>query len=142
MSGLFDIIGLIHSKDHYPDEDEMKEYTSFMGNRAMSQFQELIFFAEAMNENWGIPKDANFAFYYHGIPKKKRFTKWAKKDDDEDEKIKKIKAYYNYSTIKAREIIPIIDRLEMWDQIEKELDRGGASKKVKNKKKANSKSSK
>ena len=48
--GLFETIGLIHSKDHYPSEDEMKDYVPFMGNRALSQYQDLIFFAQAMNE--------------------------------------------------------------------------------------------
>lgn len=142
MSGLFDVINLIHTKDHYPDKDELNEYTSFLGNRALSQFQELIFHAQAMNENWGIPKEANFAFYYHSVSKKKRFSKWAKKDDEAEEKIKKLKEYYNYSTIKAREIIPIIDELGLWPQIEKDLNKGGFKGKTKSKKKAPSKSSK
>jgi hypothetical protein len=140
MSGLFDVINLIHTKDHYPDEDEMKEYTSFMGNRALSQFQELIFHAQAMNENWSVPKEANFAFYYHSVTKKKRFSKWAKKDDAEEEKIKKLKEYYGYSTIKAREIIPIMDQLDLWGQIDKDLHKGGAQRQTKSKKRVSSKS--
>ncbi len=142
MSGLFDVINLIHSKDHYPDDDEMKEYSSFMGNRALSQFQELIFHAQAMNENWGAPKEANFAFYYHSVTKKKRFSKWAKKDDLEEEKIQKLKEYYSYSTIKAREIIPIIDQLGLWEQIDTNLHKGGSKRKSKSKKGVSSKSSK
>lgn len=141
MSGLFDVINLIHTKDHYPSDDELKEYSSFMGNRSLSQFQELIFHAQAMNENWGISKEANFAFYYHSVPKKKRFAKWAKKDGVEEEKIRKLKEYFDYSSIKAREIIPIIDQLELWDQIDKDMHKGGRSK-VKSKKGVSSKSPK
>lgn len=140
--GLFDTINLIHNKDHYPNEDELNDYSSFMGNRALSQFQELIFHAQAMNENWGIPKEANFAFYYHCVPKKKRFSKWAKKDDEEEEKIKKLKEYYGYSTIKAREIKPIIDDLKLWGQIDKDLQKGGSKGKSKTKKGMSSKSPK
>ena len=55
MRELFDIIGLINTKAEYPSEEELKVYSSFMGNRAMSQHQELIFFAEEMNERWGMP---------------------------------------------------------------------------------------
>lgn len=128
MSGLFDVINLIHTKDHYPSEEEMGHYSPFMGNRSLSQFQELIFHAQAMNENWGIPKEANFAFYYHSVSKKKRFSKWAKKDDLEEEKMKKLKDYYGYSSIKAREIIPIIDQLGLWEQIDKDLHKGGKVK--------------
>lgn len=138
--GLFDVINLIHSKDHYPSEEELKDYSSFMGNRALSQFQDLIFHAQAMNENWGIPKEANYAFYYYSVDKKKRYSKWAKKDDDEEEKIKKLKEYYGYSTIKAREIIPIIDDIDLWEQIDQDLNRGGAktvSKKKKTKRNIN-----
>lgn len=141
MSGLFDTINLIHTKDHYPNDDEMAEYSSFMGNRALSQFQELIFHAQAMNENWGIPKEANFAFYFHSVSKKKRFSKWAKKDEVEEEKIKKLKEYYGYSTIKAREIIPIIDQLGLWEQMDIDLHKGGKGK-VKSKKGVSSKSTK
>lgn len=140
MSELFDTINLIHTKDHYPNDDEMEEYSSFMGNRALSQFQELIFHAQAMNENWGIPKEANFAFYFHSVPKKKRFSKWAKKDDEEKEKIKKIKELYGYSTIKAKEIIPIIEQLGLWEQIDKDLNRGGLKRKSKSKKGVSTKS--
>lgn len=98
-----------------------------MGNRAMSQFQELIFHAEEMNERWGMPKEANFAFYYHSVPKKKRFSKWAKQDKDLDDKIALIKEYYNLSTIRCRELIPLIDELNLWDQMKQELRKGGAA---------------
>lgn len=125
--GLFETIGLIHSKDHYPSEDEMKDYVPFMGNRALSQYQDLIFFAQAMNEKWGIPKEANFAFYYYGVDKKKRWASWAKKEESDAEKIKIIKELYNYSTIKCREIIPIIDSLELWDKMKQDLNKGGSS---------------
>jgi hypothetical protein len=140
--GLFDTINLIHNKDHYPSEDELKDYSSFMGNRALSQFQELIFHAQAMNENWGLPKEVNFAFFYHSVPKKKRFSKWAKKDDAEEEKIKKLKEYYGYSTIRAREIIPIVDQLELWEHLDKELDKGGLKSASKHKKSFKSKPNK
>lgn len=125
--GLFDVIGLIHSKDHYPSEDEMKDYAPFVANRAMSQYQDLIFFAQAMNEKWGIPKEANFAFYYYGIDKKKRWTNWAKKNESDSEKIQIIKDHYGYSTIKCREIIPIIDDLDLWEKLKQELNKGGSS---------------
>lgn len=131
MSGLFDVINLIHNKGNYPTEDEMKDYSSYMGNRAMSQFQDLIFYAEEMNERWGIPKEANFAFYYFGVPKKKRFGKWAKQDKDLEDKIAILKEYYSLSTIRCREIIPLVDDLGLWDKMKKELDKGGAASKKK-----------
>lgn len=142
MSGLFDVINLIHTKDHYPTTEELGDYSSFMGNRALSQFQELIFHAQTMNENWGIPKEANFAFYFHSVSKKKRFSKWAKKEDLEEEKIKKLKEYYGYSTIKAREIIPLIDQLGLWEQIDEDLHKGGKGKTKTKKRGVASKSSK
>lgn len=126
MTGLFDIIGFIHSKNSYPNDEEMKEYSSYMGNRAMSQFQELIFHAEEMNERWNMPKEANFAFYYHSVPKKKRYSKWASKNNEIQGKIDIIKEYYeNLSTIRCRELIPLIDDLNLWDKMTQELQKGG-----------------
>jgi len=123
---LFDIIGLINTKAEYPSEEELKVYSSFMGNRAMSQHQELIFFAEEMNERWGMPKEANFAFYYYGVPKRKRFGKWAKPGKELDDKIAILKEYYGLPTIKCKEIIPLVDELDLWDKMAKELSKGGA----------------
>ena len=128
MSDLFDVINLIHSKERFPTEDEMKVYSAFMGNRAMSQHQDLVFFAEAMNEKWGVPKEANYAFYFYGMPKKKRPKTWAKRNKDEDEKINLLKEYYGYSTIRAREIIPIVDELGLWNHIKVSLNKGGTGK--------------
>lgn len=126
MRELFDIIGLINTKAEYPSEEELKVYSPFMGNRAMSQHQELIFFAEEMNERWGMPKEANFAFYYHGVPKRKRFGKWSKPDKGLDDKIAILKEYYGMSAIKCKEIIPLVDELNLWDKMSKELAKGGA----------------
>lgn len=140
MSGIFDIIDLIHSKERYPSQDELKEYKSFVGNRAMSQHQDLIFHANEMNNNYGIPDSANFAFYFFSISKKKRYASWAKKGkSNEEEKIAALKETFGYSDLKCRDIIPIIDDLGLWSSIKADLDKGGL---VKSKKRSTSKNNK
>ena len=108
----------------------MKEYNSFMANRALSQHQDLIFYAQEMNERYNVPKEANFAFHYYSFPKYRAFKKgWAKRSSELDEKIQILKEYLNYSEIRCRELIPLVDELNLWESIKNEIERGGVNKK-------------
>ena len=125
-SPLFEVIGLINSKDHYPDEDEIKNYSPYIGNYQFSLFKETIFVAQKMNVLWAIPKEANFSFYFYGLEKRNRFSKWEKKNKEEEEKINLLKELFDYSSLRARETIPLIDSLNLWEDIKKELNKGGS----------------
>jgi hypothetical protein len=124
----FDFSNWIFNKTHEPSEEEMKDYNPFMVNRALSNFPDTIWFAQEMNSAYNLPKDMQWSFLWHGIEKKKRWSKWPKRDTDEDDKINLIKEYYGYSTFRARETIPVIDSLNLWDKMKEELEKGGARK--------------
>jgi hypothetical protein len=76
-----------------------------------------------MNQHGGIPKVWQNDFLLNTISKKKRFSKWHKKDA-EDRKLLLIMEYYKYSTERAKEVMDIVspDQLTM---IEEKLYKGG-----------------
>ncbi len=76
-----------------------------------------------MNLNSGIPEDWQFQFFLNTISKKKRFSKWHKKDA-ETESFRLVKEYYGYSDEKVKEALNILteDHLTM---IKEKLYKGG-----------------
>ena len=125
--GLFDITNNINLKTGLLSLEEIKEsYSAFIINKAFSQTKDTIFYANEMNCNANIPIDMQYDFYYHLIPKKKRFGKWNKKDSDDEELINIIQEVYDYSYIKATEVLPILKQYEK--ELRKALDKGGVQK--------------
>lgn len=81
----FDIINNVTaSKENiWPDIDE-KDYNSFLINRGLSYFIDTVMLANEINKHPDMPKRWQYEFYHLTIhPKKKRFAKWAKPEDDE-----------------------------------------------------------
>lgn len=123
---LFDVVSNILDKKEILTEEEVKaNYKPFIINRAMANHQDLVFFAQKMNENWQLSAIQQYHFYYFLIDKRKRWSKWPKRDESLDEKIELLKELYDYSTIRARETIPVIDALDLWDAIRADLNKGG-----------------
>lgn len=89
------------------DPQSEKEYVPFMVNRGLSLFQDTIMYANEMNRFAGIPKDWQYDFYLKAVPKRKRFSKWHKKEA-ETEAIKLIMREYNYSSSKAASVLDLI----------------------------------
>ena len=84
MPSPFDYINdLTASKSAEWVESDEKDYTPFIINRGMSYFYDTVMIAAEMNLNHTIPKQWQYDFYKHAIqPKKKRFAKWAKPEED------------------------------------------------------------
>jgi hypothetical protein len=76
-----------------------------------------------MNRNSSIPVDWQFSFLLNSISKKKRFSKWHKKDA-ETESLRLVKEYFGYSDSKAVDALSILteDHLVM---IKEKLYKGG-----------------
>ena len=122
----FDFLNAINvTKKDLIREDPLneKDYTPFMVNRGLSYFADTIMMANEMNRHSGIPKKWQNDFLLNTISKKKRFSKWHKKDAD-DKKLLLIMEYYKYSTERAKEVMDILspDQLTM---IEEKLYKGG-----------------
>ena len=76
-----------------------------------------------MNINHHISKRMQFDFLRFSIPKRNRFSKWAKKDKSTKE-ISLVMEYYGYSAKRAAEVIDLFtsDQLQ---QIKQNLMKGG-----------------
>ena len=121
----FDFINAINltKKNLFEDPQAEKDYLPFLVNRGLSYFPDTVLYANEMNRNSGIPKDWQFSFFLNTIPKKKRFSKWHKKDADSDS-LTLVKEYFGYSSEKALEALSILsdDQLAM---IKEKLYKGG-----------------
>ena len=123
----FDLSKTILQKTEHMDHEEVRKiYSPFMMNRIFSNSQQTVFFANEMNQCWQLPPEMQYDFYYYGLPRINRYFPWPKKDKNLEFKIDLVKRRYNYSTLRAKEVIPLIDELDLWDEIEEYLSQGGA----------------
>ena len=116
----FDFLNAINENKTYNYTDE---YNPFTVNRGLSYFPDTILFASEMNKFHGIPKKMQYDFLFHVIPKKKRFSKWAKKEAPSED-VQVIMDYYNYSYNRATEALNIITS-EQLEYIKAKLNKGG-----------------
>ena len=121
----FDFLNAINDnkKDLFEDPQAEKDYSAFMVNRGLSYFPDTVLYANEMNRYPSIPKSWQFYFFLNTIQKKKRFSKWAKKDA-ETKSLQLIKEYYGYSFEKAKEALSVLS-VEQLSIIEEKLQKGG-----------------
>lgn len=111
MSSFFDFLNAINDtkKDLIREDPHTeKDYVPFMVNRGLSYFGDTVMYANEMNMHTSIPKKWQFEFYLSGIKKKKRFSKWAKKDSTSDD-LKLIMQQYDYSAKRAQEALDMLN---------------------------------
>lgn len=120
----FDIAKNINKKEERLQDAKAEGYNAFMLNRIFSNTKDTALFANEMNMAWGLPAQLQYDFYYYGLTKKNRFGKWNKNTLEKEEAILLIKEYFNYSTLKAREVLPVLTSDDL-AQIKSELKKGG-----------------
>lgn len=121
MSSFFDFLNAINDtkKDLLTeDPNTEKDYVPFMVNRGLSYFPDTLMFANEMNQHAGAPKRWQFDFYRIGIAKKKRFSKWHKKDQSSEE-IKVVMQEYDYSAAKAAAALELLTKEQIQSLMEK-----------------------
>ena len=106
------------------DNPELAEstYNPFLTNRALSYFPDTIQFANMMNKNSHIDNMLQYSFLLNIIRKRKRFSKWFKKNDDDV--LQMVIDYYGYSVNKAKEALKILND-EQIEFIREKLIKGG-----------------
>jgi len=121
----FDFINAINDtkKNLFEDPQASKDYSSFMINRGLSYFPDTVLYANEMNLNSHIPSEWQFSYLINKVTKKKRFSKWAKKDA-ETRAISLVKEYYGYSNERAKEALSVLSD-EQLKIIEEKLNKGG-----------------
>lgn len=135
---VFEFVNSINDKKNPEIIDEHEnDYVPFIINRSFSFFQDSIFFANAMNQYSGVLNNQQqFDFYYHVLSKRRRFSKWLKKQSEAstEEAIALIINKYDCSRKKAKDILSIFcdDEVKKKNYIEtlkSEAYKGGISRK-------------
>jgi hypothetical protein len=122
----FDYLNSINfDKTDLMQDDPLAEqkYPAFMVNRGLSYFPDTIMFANQMNGFAHLDSKLQYQFYLYGISKRKRFSKWAKKDP-QSETLRAVMEYYKYSEERALEAISILSN-EQITIIEEKMNKGG-----------------
>lgn len=89
------------------EEEIERKYPSFMINRALSQYEDTVLLANEVNRmSASLDPKLQYDFLYHLVPKKRRFSKWAKAQKSDT--INMIVEAYNISVRKAEEISDLL----------------------------------
>lgn len=104
------------------DSQTEKEYNPFIVNRGLSYFQDTIMYANEMNRLNHLDKKPQYDFLINIIRPKKRFSKWAKRNKNND--IDAIMEYYGYSYSKAKDALLILSATDV-KTIKRTLEKGG-----------------
>jgi hypothetical protein len=108
------------------DEPTEKEYVPFLTNRALSQHQDCVLFANEMNQRHHLDKKMQNDFLLNTVRSMKRpFAKWAKSEKNDD--IACVKMVYGLSDSKARDAMRLLTK-EQIQQLKKETLTGGLGK--------------
>ena len=109
MASPFDFLNAINDtkKNLFEDPQSNKDYSPFMVNRGLSYFPDTVFLANEMNRYPNAPKDCQFNFLLNTVTRRKRFSKWVKKDS-ESNKLQLVMKHYGYSSKRAEEVLGLL----------------------------------
>jgi hypothetical protein len=80
----FDIVSSVtNSKTRIISSENENEYNAFMVNRALSYYPDTILHAQEMNVYNHLDSLLQYDYLLHSIRKKKRFSKWFKREKSE-----------------------------------------------------------
>ena len=128
MSNLWDYVNAINSNKQDlmsgTENDDLAEagYVPFLTNRALSQFPDTLLYANEMNRHNHLDNKLQFEYLLNSVRPKKRFSKWAKREDNEG--IQLVMQYYKCNIKRAQEYIQLLTS-EQLDKIKQSLTIGG-----------------
>jgi hypothetical protein len=124
----FDYIESInHSKKNlleiaeHPDFEETK-YSPWIVNKGLSYFPDTIGYANFINSNYHLDNKLQYNFLINIVSPKKRYAKWAKKQESGDIDI--VKKVYGYSQKKAEVALSLLSDDQL-ATLKKEQQTGG-----------------
>ena len=104
----FDYTGAIADKK-YPEQ--LDDYNPWIVNSAFSQRKDTVFYANELNKYHQLGNKEQFDFYYHSLPKKKYFAKWAKANSSKN--LPMIMAYFHVSESVAESYERVLKKEEL-----------------------------
>lgn len=113
-----------YNKNNLMEEDPSveKDYLPFIINISMSYFSDTIEHSNNMNMNSHLDNKLQYSYYLNSIRPKKRFSKWAKKVDDEN--LDAVVKYFGYNRTRAKEVIKLLSP-EKLEEIKRKNEGGG-----------------
>jgi Bacteriophage clamp loader A subunit len=103
-------------------EQDEKSFPAFIVGRALSQFPDTVFYANAVNYYPSMDNKMKADFLLNTVkPYKRPFSKWAKKVETVDLAV--VKEYYGYSDAKALEALAILTPAQI-NSLKLELEKG------------------
>lgn len=128
MSSAYDFITSINSTKidlSVDTETDMKGYSPFVTNKTLSYFPDTLILANEMNRKSQIPSEHQYKFLLLTVPKKKRFTKWAKQEDNPQ--VKEFIETYGISETQAVEYLKLLSKQQI-EALQQKQQKGGISK--------------
>jgi hypothetical protein len=106
-----------------PENEELVEkgYNAFMTNKALSYFVDTILYAQEMNCAYSLSSKQQFAYYLSSVKPRKRFSKWAKAEKDDD--IALVQQSYQVGRKRAKVILTLLSK-EQLDYIKSKNNKG------------------
>lgn len=109
VKNVFDFVNdLSNDKRYLLDDTTKSKYDAFMVNRALSQHQDTIMYANEMNKFYFIDKELQHDFYFYVVSPKKRYGKWAKAKNDNEEVINLIIRHYKVNRTHAQQYLSLM----------------------------------
>jgi hypothetical protein len=122
----FDFVGdITHKKKYLLDDENEKDYSPFLTNRALSYHHDTVLLANEMNLASHIGHKLQHDFLFHAVRSRKRYSKFMKKSTPA--KIEVIKEYYGYSDAKAESVEDLISDEDI-KHMKSVLSKGGKKK--------------
>lgn len=85
------------------DPELIKDFSSYLTTKHFSYFSETLFIANEINMCSTLEEKEKYDYFFYGIPARKRWTKWCKKENNQT--IELIKEYYNYNNRLAEQVL-------------------------------------
>ena len=93
-------------EDLIREPDGEKNYKPFLTNRSLSYHPDAIFIANEMNMNSELPSIMQFDALINSLSKRKRYSKWAKPEEDAD--LEMVMVYFRCNRRCAQEYMRIL----------------------------------
>lgn len=120
----FDFVqALSTSKEYLLNDNTMRDFAPFMVNRAFSQHVDTIMIANEMNK---VGRNKLFVhdFYFYSLPARKRYGKWAKADESNNDTVDLLCRHYCINRTRAHEYLLLLSNTDI-ENIKKMYETGG-----------------
>lgn len=106
---LGDVLNSINiGKSPVITRENEREYVPFIVARSLSYFPDTIFLANMVNHRGSTDKKAHYDYLFHSVRKRKRFSKWQKRE--ENPAIPAIAWAYGINRRRAEEYLGIVSK--------------------------------